>query len=178
MKCLCLFTWTSCLNSWIKFWLQIWKSVTVKLGKWNVCASCSVLLLWLPPIFFILSQSTKTCPKQMSRFSEREPCTIYIFMPYIRNTPAIHLYHPYTEPMAYNTNIPETTKQPSICLFPKNMCTGTSSIVTYTPMTELDYGTLLCVATNRIGRQRIPCAFHVIAAGIINYFCYLQLIIL
>ncbi|KAG4065909.1 hypothetical protein HA402_000356 [Bradysia odoriphaga] len=42
---------------------------------------------------------------------------------------------------------------------------GTSSIVTYTPMTELDYGTLLCVATNRIGRQRIPCAFHVIAAG-------------
>lgn len=42
---------------------------------------------------------------------------------------------------------------------------GTLSVVTYTPMTELDYGTLLCIATNRIGRQRVPCAFHVIAAG-------------
>lgn len=42
---------------------------------------------------------------------------------------------------------------------------GTSSVVTYTPMTELDYGTLLCVATNRIGRQRVPCVYHVIAAG-------------
>ncbi|XP_055324788.1 protein turtle [Sitodiplosis mosellana] len=42
---------------------------------------------------------------------------------------------------------------------------GTSSIVTYTPMTELDYGTLLCVASNRIGRQRVPCVYHVIAAG-------------
>ncbi|CAD7091434.1 unnamed protein product [Hermetia illucens] len=42
---------------------------------------------------------------------------------------------------------------------------GTSSTVTYTPITELDYGTLLCVATNKIGRQRIPCVFHIIAAG-------------
>lgn len=42
---------------------------------------------------------------------------------------------------------------------------GTSSIVTYTPMTELDYGTLLCIASNRIGRQRVPCVYHVIAAG-------------
>lgn len=42
---------------------------------------------------------------------------------------------------------------------------GTTSIVTYTPITELDYGTLLCVATNKIGRQRIPCVFHIIAAG-------------
>ncbi|XP_058982793.1 neural cell adhesion molecule 2 isoform X2 [Musca domestica] len=42
---------------------------------------------------------------------------------------------------------------------------GTTSIVTYTPVTELDYGTLLCSATNKIGRQRIPCVFHIIAAG-------------
>ncbi|XP_062123864.1 LOW QUALITY PROTEIN: hemicentin-1 [Drosophila sulfurigaster albostrigata] len=42
---------------------------------------------------------------------------------------------------------------------------GTTSIVTYTPITELDYGTLLCIATNKIGRQRIPCVFHIIAAG-------------
>ncbi|KDR20918.1 hypothetical protein L798_03856, partial [Zootermopsis nevadensis] len=42
---------------------------------------------------------------------------------------------------------------------------GTSSVVTYTPMTELDYGTLLCWASNRIGNQRVPCVFHIIAAG-------------
>ncbi|XP_061389228.1 hemicentin-1, partial [Musca vetustissima] len=42
---------------------------------------------------------------------------------------------------------------------------GTTSIVTYTPVTELDYGTLLCSATNKIGKQRIPCIFHIIAAG-------------
>ncbi|XP_059218343.1 protein turtle [Stomoxys calcitrans] len=42
---------------------------------------------------------------------------------------------------------------------------GTSSTVTYTPVTELDYGTLLCTAANKIGKQRIPCVFHIIAAG-------------
>uniref|UniRef100_A0A1B0D1Q9 Uncharacterized protein n=1 Tax=Phlebotomus papatasi TaxID=29031 RepID=A0A1B0D1Q9_PHLPP len=31
---------------------------------------------------------------------------------------------------------------------------GTSSSVLYTPMTELDYGTLMCQATNKIGRQK------------------------
>uniref|UniRef100_T1GUF2 Ig-like domain-containing protein n=1 Tax=Megaselia scalaris TaxID=36166 RepID=T1GUF2_MEGSC len=40
----------------------------------------------------------------------------------------------------------------------------TSSTVTYTPITELDYGTLLCIATNKIGRQKTPCVFHIIAA--------------
>ncbi|XP_015589741.1 protein turtle homolog B isoform X2 [Cephus cinctus] len=42
---------------------------------------------------------------------------------------------------------------------------GTSSIVSYTPMTELDYGTLLCWATNSIGHQRVPCVYHIIPAG-------------
>ncbi|KAK9743646.1 hypothetical protein QE152_g8454 [Popillia japonica] len=46
---------------------------------------------------------------------------------------------------------------------------GTSSQVSYTPMTELDYGTLLCYASNRIGHQRIPCVFHIIAAGKVRY---------
>jgi hypothetical protein len=32
-------------------------------------------------------------------------------------------------------------------------------------MTELDYGTLLCAATNKIGKQKFPCIFHIIAAG-------------
>ncbi|XP_046401604.1 hemicentin-1 [Ischnura elegans] len=40
-----------------------------------------------------------------------------------------------------------------------------TSTLTYTPNTELDYGTLLCWATNRIGSQRHPCVFHIIAAG-------------
>ncbi|BES99165.1 CD80-like C2-set immunoglobulin domain [Nesidiocoris tenuis] len=42
---------------------------------------------------------------------------------------------------------------------------GTSSTVTYTPTSELDYGTLLCWATNRIGHQKVPCVYHIIAAG-------------
>jgi hypothetical protein len=46
---------------------------------------------------------------------------------------------------------------------------GTSSVVSYTPMTELDYGTLLCWASNRIGQQRVPCVFHIIAAGSHHY---------
>ncbi|XP_049960993.1 nephrin-like [Schistocerca serialis cubense] len=42
---------------------------------------------------------------------------------------------------------------------------GSVSYVTYTPVTELDYGTLLCWARNRVGRQRSPCVFHIVAAG-------------
>ncbi|XP_054725668.1 nephrin isoform X1 [Anastrepha obliqua] len=42
---------------------------------------------------------------------------------------------------------------------------GLTSSVEYTPITELDYGTLLCSATNSIGIQRTPCMFHIIAAG-------------
>uniref|UniRef100_A0A0C9Q6Z6 NPHS1_1 protein n=1 Tax=Fopius arisanus TaxID=64838 RepID=A0A0C9Q6Z6_9HYME len=43
--------------------------------------------------------------------------------------------------------------------------TGISSIVSYTPMTELDYGTLLCWASNVIGSQQVPCVYHIIPAG-------------
>lgn len=39
------------------------------------------------------------------------------------------------------------------------------STATYTPMTELDYGTLLCWGRNDIGVQKAPCVFHVIPAG-------------
>ncbi|CAB3364967.1 Hypothetical predicted protein [Cloeon dipterum] len=42
---------------------------------------------------------------------------------------------------------------------------GTQSWLTYTPMTELDYGSLLCWASNKVGSQRLPCVFHIIAAG-------------
>ncbi|XP_042207122.1 nephrin-like [Homarus americanus] len=39
------------------------------------------------------------------------------------------------------------------------------STVSYTPNTELDYGTLLCWGTNAVGLQRRPCVFHVFPAG-------------
>jgi hypothetical protein len=43
--------------------------------------------------------------------------------------------------------------------------TTTTSVVEYVPRTELDYGTLLCWARNAIGRQAVPCIFHLIPAG-------------
>ena len=42
---------------------------------------------------------------------------------------------------------------------------GTTSKLTYTPRTDKDYGTLMCSATNEVGRQRKPCIFHIILAG-------------
>nr|XP_053650227.1 hemicentin-1-like [Cherax quadricarinatus] len=39
------------------------------------------------------------------------------------------------------------------------------SVITYTPMTALDYGTLLCWAANEIGAQKEPCVFHIEPAG-------------
>lgn len=48
---------------------------------------------------------------------------------------------------------------------------GTSSVISYTPVTEQDYGTLLCYASNEIGHQRVPCAFHIIAAGESFFSC-------
>lgn len=41
----------------------------------------------------------------------------------------------------------------------------TRSVVLYTPMTEHDYGTLLCTGTNEIGIQLEPCVFNIIPAG-------------
>ncbi|XP_068084809.1 synaptogenesis protein syg-1-like [Anabrus simplex] len=39
------------------------------------------------------------------------------------------------------------------------------SILSYTPMMEMDYGTVMCWASNTAGQQREPCVFHIIAAG-------------
>jgi len=50
------------------------------------------------------------------------------------------------------------------------------STTSYTPMTELDYGTLLCWGRNDIGVQKAPCVFHVIPAGMFpvrTTFCIL-----
>ncbi|XP_068208272.1 protein turtle homolog B-like isoform X2 [Palaemon carinicauda] len=40
-----------------------------------------------------------------------------------------------------------------------------TSIASYAPKSQLDYGTLLCWAFNNIGEQANPCAFTIIAAG-------------
>ncbi|XP_069969605.1 nephrin-like [Penaeus vannamei] len=42
---------------------------------------------------------------------------------------------------------------------------GTKSVLSYTPMSERDYGTLLCYAYNLVGRQTEPCSFTIISAG-------------
>ena len=40
-----------------------------------------------------------------------------------------------------------------------------ASILTYKPLASLDYGTLLCFATNAAGTQNEPCVFHILTAG-------------
>jgi Immunoglobulin domain len=39
------------------------------------------------------------------------------------------------------------------------------STLTYKPITEMDYGTVMCSASNTAGAQLEPCVFHIIAAG-------------
>jgi len=41
----------------------------------------------------------------------------------------------------------------------------THSIAQYVPMTELDYGTLLCFGINELGKQKEPCVFTILPAG-------------
>lgn len=41
----------------------------------------------------------------------------------------------------------------------------TSSRLNYTPVSDLDYGTLLCYGMNEVGRQKTPCIFQVVIAG-------------
>uniref|UniRef100_A0A2P2I0U7 Kin of IRRE-like protein 1 n=2 Tax=Hirondellea gigas TaxID=1518452 RepID=A0A2P2I0U7_9CRUS len=42
---------------------------------------------------------------------------------------------------------------------------GQRSDLRYSPVSDLDYGTLLCWARNRVGTQRVPCTFTVFPAG-------------
>ncbi|XP_039281583.1 nephrin-like [Nilaparvata lugens] len=39
------------------------------------------------------------------------------------------------------------------------------SLANYRPLTETDYGTLLCWARNSLGSQAVPCVFHIVPAG-------------
>lgn len=35
----------------------------------------------------------------------------------------------------------------------------------YTPISDLDYGTIQCYARNSVGTQKVPCIYQVVAAG-------------
>ena len=54
------------------------------------------------------------------------------------------------------------------------------SVASYTPKSEIDYGTLSCWASNEVGDQKRPCIFHVIPAGntqdLIVYHLRIQII--
>lgn len=43
--------------------------------------------------------------------------------------------------------------------------TSAASVLTYKPLASLDYGTLLCYASNAAGIQSEPCVFHILTAG-------------
>ncbi|XP_048509194.1 synaptogenesis protein syg-2 isoform X2 [Athalia rosae] len=47
----------------------------------------------------------------------------------------------------------------------KNSTRRTQSTLTYRPVTEMDYGMVLCWASNTAGQQRNACMFHIIPAG-------------
>lgn len=53
---------------------------------------------------------------------------------------------------------------------------GGTSVATYTPISESDYGTLLCWGRNDIGSQVVPCVFHIVPAGKYQYL-YQSLIV-
>ncbi|KAJ9579668.1 hypothetical protein L9F63_004670, partial [Diploptera punctata] len=42
---------------------------------------------------------------------------------------------------------------------------GSVSQLNYTPVSDMDYGTLACWGSNAVGHQRAPCIFQVVAAG-------------
>jgi hypothetical protein len=52
-----------------------------------------------------------------------------------------------------STNIPYDNK---ILIKLNSRSTNTHSVVEYVPRTEMDYGSLLCWATNSVGRQKDP----------------------
>lgn len=51
--------------------------------------------------------------------------------------------------------------------------TATISRLNYTPISDMDYGTLACWGTNSVGKQKTPCVFQVVAAGIYSKFNFL-----
>jgi len=45
---------------------------------------------------------------------------------------------------------------------------GKKSVATYTPRVDLDYGVLYCWGRNSVGKQKDPCVFFIIQAGMRN----------
>jgi len=65
-------------------------------------------------------------------------------------------------------NTAETIDVPQARYKTSGAASGSSlsqSMLTYTPMTEMDFGTVMCWASNTAGQQKEPCVFHIIAAG-------------
>ena len=52
---------------------------------------------------------------------------------------------------------------------------GSRSLLTYTPRSALDYGTIMCRASNEVGETaKEPCVYHVIPAGLYITFLVLK----
>ena len=47
------------------------------------------------------------------------------------------------------------------------LCSLGHTVITYTPRSHMDFGTLLCWGTNMVGNQQTnrPCVFHIIPTG-------------
>jgi hypothetical protein len=41
-----------------------------------------------------------------------------------------------------------------------------ASLLSYKPMSQLEYGTIFCFGSNIVGRQEQPCVFHIIPATV------------
>lgn len=61
----------------------------------------------------------------------------------------------------------------SLSHFPKDagggMAVSDGSVISYSPQTDRDYGTLLCWARNDIGEQREPCVYRIFLGGLSLY---------
>ena len=59
------------------------------------------------------------------------------------------------------------TSSSDAILLPRTLFTtrGSTSVLQYSPKSELDFGVVACWASNPVGNQREPCLFHVVPAG-------------
>lgn len=53
--------------------------------------------------------------------------------------------------------------------------TATVSTLNYTPVSEMDYGTLSCWGSNSVGSQKTPCVYQVVAAGRNSFYVIYRL---
>lgn len=70
----------------------------------------------------------------------------------------------YPDPMSFHWAFNTSAEHVDI---PKELVKnkGPVSLVSYTPTSHLDFGSLLCWATNKIGEQKLPCVFQVLPAA-------------